>query len=440
MRFKTIALLTIGLQLLVYTTSFSLTLDEALRRAIQHSPKILAQKYEMAASRKGYKAERGQLLPQINFEAQASRLSDPQSITPMSKPGSFPTFSRDIYQFNFGAIFPIYRGGRLHRRVKIAELITALQKGLKQQTTLDLFANVKNTFFLALYLKELVSAREKTLEALKKEEKDAKLRLKVGRIPPLDLMRIETQVKAEEAALVAAREALRRAKEALSVLMGEPPQSDFDVEGSLEVASFKPEEVDTERVLYCRPDIFAQRQAVKKAEEEVKLAFGEHLPNIDLFANYGRRAGSGFHHSEEVWEAGIRLKLNIFSGGTISAKVAQKRAKLLAEMERLRNLELYAKREITNALSLMAQAKEEVAHLDAARKTAKEAFRVESLKYRTGAGTVTDMLLAQAAWAQAEADYLEALYKLASAFVEYQRATTTIARGWIKLPCEEKNE
>ena len=424
-------------QLVIFPSlGFSLTLNEAIKKAIQQNPEILARTHEVLASQKGYRAEKGQLFPQINFSTQASRLSEPQSIVPEKS----PYFSKDRYMFNFEMVIPVYEGGRLRKRVKIAELEVALREGLKKQTALDLIANVKNTFFLALYLKELVSARERTLEALKKEERDARLRLKVGRIPPLDLMRIETQVKAEEATLVAAKEALRRAKEALSVLMGEPPKSDFNVEGSLEVASFKPEEVDTDRVLSCRPDIFAQRKAVEKAKEEVKLAFGEHLPNIDIFTNYGRRAGSGFHHSEEVWEAGIRLKLNIFSGGTISARVAEKKAKLLAEREHLRALELSAKNEIANALSLISQAKEELAHLDAARKTAKEAFRVESLKYRTGAGTVTDMLLAQAAWAQAEADYLGALYRLASAFVEYQRATAQIARGWIKLPCEDGND
>ena len=437
MGFRILVVLAVVTQLAAsFSTGFSLTLSEAIKKAIQHNPKILAQEHEVLASQKGYKAEKGRLLPQVNLSAQASRLSHPQSIVPERS----PHFSRDRYRFDFEAVIPVYEGGRLRKRVRIAELEVSLRKGLEKQTALDLIANVKNTFLLALYLKKLVSARERTLEALKREEREARLRFKVGRIPPLDLMRIETQVRAEEAALTAAKEALRRAKEALSVLMGDPPRSDFDLVGSLEVGSFKLKEVSAESALSCRPDIFVQKKAVEKAEEEVRLAFGEHLPNIDIFANYGRRAGSGFHHSEEIWEAGVRLRLNIFSGGTISAKVSQKRARLLAERERLRALELSARREITSALSLISQAREEVSHLDAARKTAKEAFRVESLKYRTGAGTVTDMLLAQAAWAQAEADYLEALYRLASAFVEYQRATAQIARGWIKLPCEEGDD
>ncbi|MBA2848465.1 TolC family protein [Thermosulfuriphilus ammonigenes] len=412
-----------------------LTLDKALREALKRNPEILARKYEVAASKERYRAERGKLFPQVNFIAQASRLSDAQAVVPIKGPGPFPAFSRDRYFFNLETLLPIYEGGRLRRRAKIAELAIAFKEGLSRQTALDLLANVKDTFYLALYLEALVSAREKTLAALKDQEKEAELRLKVGRIPPLDLMRIRTQVRAEEAALSAAKEALRRAKEALSVLLGEPPRSDFRVAGTLEIKKLKLQKIDIEEALSCRPDIFAQRQAVRQAQEEIKLASGEHLPSLDLFADYGRRAGSGLNDSEEVWEAGVRLRLNIFSGGTISARVAEARSRALAERERLRLLELSARREIADALSLIAQAEEEVAHFEAARATAKEAFRVESLKYRTGAGTVTDMLLAQAAWAQAEADYLGARYRLAKAYVAYERATTLIARGWLKLEC-----
>lgn len=412
----------------------ALTLEEALREALAKNPEILARGHEVRAAGSAVRAERGKLLPQINFMAQASRLSDPQPVVSIKGPGKFPAFSRDIYLSEVDLVLPLYAGGRLRKRVRIAEIERALRESLKDQTALDLLANVKDTFYLGLYLRELVSAREKTLSALRREEKEAELRLKVGRIPPLDLLRIRTQVRAEEAALAAAREGLRRAKEALSVLLGRPPESDFELEGSI-LRVQKPKEVSPDLALSCRPDILAQREAVRKAEELAALAFREHFPELDLYSSYGRKAGSGFNHSEEVWEAGVRLRLNLFSGGTISARVAEARSRALAERERLRLLELSARREIADALSLIAQAEEEVAHLEAARATAREAFRVESVRYRTGAGTVTDMLLAQAAWARAEADYLGARYRLAKAYVAYERATTLLARGWLKLRC-----
>jgi len=112
---------------------------------------------------------------------------------------------------------------------------------------------------------------------------------------------------------------------------------------------------------------------------------------------------------------------------------------LLAEEEKKRAVVLNAQREVAEALSRLSEAQAQLVSLKEARAKAKEAFRVESLRYRSGAGTVTDMLLAQAAWLEAEAAYLEALYRLVQAQIAYQRATATIARGYLKLSCEEMN-
>jgi len=415
-----------------------LTLEAAIERALRNNPEMLARGHEVSAARSARRAEQGALLPQVDLLARASRFSDPQAVTPIKGPSRFPSFSRDLYLFEVNLVLPLYEGGRIRRRVRMAELETALRESLKRQTALDLIANVKETYFLALYLKALVEAREKTLEALKRVAGEARLKLSLGRIAPLDLMRIETRVKAQEAALARARESLRRAKEALAVLMGERPRSDFELAGRLEERIVEPGSPNWRRVLACRPDLVAQRQAVARAEEAVRLAFREHFPALELFSSYGRRAGSGFHDSEEIWEAGLQLRLNLYSGGVISARVAEARARWLAEREKLRALELSVRKEISAALSRLSETREERRHLEAARKAAREAFRVESLRYRTGAGTVTDMLLSQAAWLTTEAEYLSAVFRYAEALVAYEQATAEIARGFLKLPCEEK--
>jgi outer membrane protein len=55
-----------------------------------------------------------------------------------------------------------------------------------------------------------------------------------------------------------------------------------------------------------------------------------------------------------------------------------------------------------------------------------ESDRIEELKYKTGAGTVTDTLLAQSAKSLADANYYQALYDYNSAIVDFKKATGTI--------------
>jgi outer membrane protein TolC len=58
--------------------------------------------------------------------------------------------------------------------------------------------------------------------------------------------------------------------------------------------------------------------------------------------------------------------------------------------------------------------------------TARETWRIEELKYRKGAGSVTDSLLAQAGWFQADARRLAAIYDFHVAKTEYRFAAGLI--------------
>ncbi len=409
-----------------------LTLKEAIKNALLNNPSILSKRALIKAAEKEKRAQWGKHLPHVNIIGQASKTRYPTAITPISGIGHFPHFSKDSYLYNIDLEFPIYEGGKISKRVKIAEIDISIKDSLEKQTAHDLIANIKDTFYLALYLKSLIKAQQDAINALKKEYKDASLRLKVQKIAPLDLLRIKSQLKAEEAALSNSKEYLKRTKQAIYVLMGNSPSDNFLICGKFPKDIFIPKaDSDIKKFLDYRPDIEAAKRDVDKALEKVSLAWRENLPSIDLFSSYGRKAGAGLHHDEDLWEIGLRLNLNIYSGGTISAEVDKAKAELRAAKENLRQQELTAKQQIKAAISKLISTKDEVEHYKIARDTAKEAFRVESLKYRTGAGTVTDMLISQSTWLKAEADYLFAVYRHQKAKIEYEYSTGTIGIGWL---------
>ena len=431
--------LLIGILLFVPSLSFSLTLEEAVSRALKNNPGLMSERNLSTSLKYAVKAEKGKLLPRIDFIAQAKRLSDPQPVVSIAGPGKFPKFSKNLYLYQFNAVLPLYEGGRIRKSIQIASLAKEAQANMEKLTALNLIAEVKKTYFFILYAKSLIKAYEKTVEALKKAKKDAELRLSLGKIPPLDLMRIDAQLEGEKAYLASAKEAYSRAVEALLILMGEKPDKKLSVNGYLKYAPYTLPS-DYEHLLLCRPDINAQEIAVEKAEKKVELAFREHFPSVEVFSSYGKRAGAGLNYRREVWEAGIQLKINLYSGGVISSKVSQEKALLLHEKEKLRELKLKAEKEVLDAISRIKEAEERVKFFKASKLAAKEAFRIENLKYKTGAGTITDMLVAQAEWFRAESSYVQALYELTCARIDYEYATATIGRGFIKLSCGEADE
>ena len=408
-------------------TDAPLTLDAAIKTGLRESPLVGSGNFEVDASVQGRRAALGQLLPHVNSYAGYRRDSDPSVVVPIKEfGGTPPVFSRDHYSYGLLMKIPLFEGGRNWSRLAAAEISEAISRESLHVTRQELVAGITNLFNRILYLEKFTESQHKTLDALKKAEADARVRLKVGRIAPVDLMRIETQVAQQEQALVSAEEETVRSRQLLAKIIGREPSWQPQVSGRLVRPEQDTLEISVSPDLSLRPDIRKAMHQVKLAETEVRQAAGYHLPDVDLVGDYGRRAGSGFDGDEEVWQGGVEVSFNIFSGGSIEAGVRQARARLLAVKEQLRHSRLTAMTQIDNALSDLRETKKRYLVAMTSLSTAKETWRIEELKYRTGAGTVTDSLLAQSAWFQAEAATLGALYQYHAARVGYLLALGTI--------------
>ncbi len=415
-----------------------LTLDEAIRTALANSPKIKENQAVVRGAVFGKKAVRAGLFPQVNGYTSYDRFSDPVSVVPiqgLNQPP--PLFSRDQYQAGLSFRVPLYEGGRLRGGIRAAVKDEGIARAGLAYSRKTLIAAVTDTFNSILYLKSLRRAQEKTLAAIGETRKETVLRLKLGRIAPLDLMEIDTQVASERLDLVRTREALKRAGQQLCLLLGWSPATAVEARGSLKkndngegalVASLTgPEGRGRIKALIGkRPDIIQAGKRVGKADELLKIAKGLRLPSVDLVGDYGRHAGSGLDGAEGRWSAGIHVSMNIFSSGLISAEVARARAKLDAAVLALHGLRLKAESQVYAALSSLREAGARIELAGKARMTAAEAYKIETLRYRKGTGTVTDLLKAQAAWWLAKAKYIRALFDRQQAVTALRLATAVI--------------
>lgn len=428
--FLLLILLPIGVQA---AESHPVSLHKAIAVALQDSPFIKARSSEVKGAVEGENASKKQLLPRLDAYAGYQRTSDPVVVVPIKGFNSAPpAFSRDHYQTGLTFSFPLYEGGRRWTRITTSELIKTIAGHELTFSRQETIANVTNTFNQVLSLKELEAAQQQVLAALNKVRKDTQKRLELGRAAPVELMKIVTQVAQEEQDLIHTREATIRSRQALAALLGKNPARLPAVEGKLSTTApilAETTEAHLEAIIKKRPDIQKSLQEVKLATANIKLQQGYNLPDIDLLVDYGRRAGSGFNDNEEVWTAGIKLNLNVFNGGGTSARIRQAKADLTAAKENLRQQKLTAMTEIQQARSRIREADNRIKMAIKAIRSAKEVYRIERLKYRTGAGTITDNLLAQAAWFQTEALKAGAVYELEKAVVDYRLATGIIEEG-----------
>jgi len=422
------------------------TLSEATEIALTKAPDVLSRLAQLEGVKSETKMAKGSLYPQLNAYANFSRLSDPVAVVPIKGFGRNPPyFSRDLFKAGINFYMPIYQGGKLRADLKKAQFKEKAETYSLNAYKEVLAAQVANTFYAVIYLKSLLKAKQVTFKALEAQKENAEAAYNVGKIAKLDLMEIETQLASQHQEIVSTREAITRTRQQFALLLGLTPPYDFVLQGSLgpevnkhlDTLVVKPDDLKKEVILAeiidRRSDIIAAQNQLVSAKQGVRAAKALHMPSLALVGDYGRHAGSGLEGNEEVWSFGVNLNFNIFSGGTISAKISQAEARVLAAEQQLKQLKAQAASQILAALSSLEEAEARIYLAESVQHTAEEAFRIERLKYEKGAGTISDVLKAQASWDSAKASLVKALFDKLKAITDLRLYTGTILDDYPKI-------
>jgi outer membrane protein TolC len=403
----------------------TLTLNECIDIALKQSPLIKSSNLDIEVSREALNISKGSLFPRLDLSASYFKENQDIPYIPAQSPKIQPKFSDQVYSWNLNLRMPIYEGGRLAGQVNISEIEKVIQSSRNEFTIQDLIANVTNTFNKILQLKKVKDANIKSVEALERQKKNVELLVKAERAAEVELLRVDVQLASEMQNLIKTDEAISRLMNTLALFMGVDVRDIRDVTGSLRAKEkIVVENVDV--LLTSRPDIVALSKKVEQSKIRIDVVSSKRYPSVSLIGNYGNRAGAGFNQREEVWEAGVIASINLFDAGIISAEVRREKALYQKAEEELRYAKLKARVEVDNALSLLREAEQKLTVAEKAVAQSEETLRIEELKYRAGAGTITDVLLSESAMSLANANYYQTLYDYNSAITELKKATGTI--------------
>ena len=119
--------------------------------------------------------------------------------------------------------------------------------------------------------------------------------------------------------------------------------------------------------------------------------------------------GHGFEFADDFKDFPIG-RHPLFDGGLISSEIRRERTELEKVKDEERAMRLSIMREVKDARLSIANAVDRIDTAKAAVESAREAVRIELLKYDTGAGTNTNVVDAQTALLRAETDSHQAVY------------------------------
>jgi outer membrane protein, heavy metal efflux system len=378
-----------------------LTLDDAIRMAIDRNPMLAAAKNEIQAIEGDKIAASKRLNPVFNLQF--------EDLPIRAHPGSL----LNVQEITSRVDYEIERGGRRKLRTEAASRALAAQKCVYENQIRLMRLDVERAFYQTILAKSNLEASKSVLDRAERTLSLNRVRYKEGDLSALDLNRIEVEKLKLQDDVFQAELALRNAKSSLLALLNAPDLSqDVDVIGALSVdyenpePGLPPQAPLSELIalaLKQRPDIAARSEEQKLADTESRLQRAIRSTNITVGGGYKRNL------DENAVVFGVTIPLKLFNrneGEIVRADAEKLRAgNLLSVVQKDVRLDV---QKAHNAVEVNHRRVEYIRTRQL--KKAEEVSRVTLESYSLGGATLIDYLDAQRTYRDALRIYNQALF------------------------------
>ncbi len=417
-------ILTVGVLLLggLLQTTFSqqttqngattLSVADAINRAVTNQPLIQQAEATVAAARAGIGEAQSSYFPSVSGSASYTRIGPDQTIT-LPGLGSFSLAPADNYGFQLGLNQLIFAAGSRGVRVELARAgVNAAQIGV-QQVKMSLAYQTVQTFYSVLFLEQEKSVLDDQLYDLNQHLDLIRKKADTGSATKYDVLSTEVRVAQLQSQRTASDNQYNKSLIALKQLLGLDPEANITLKGQFTPGSV-PKNVSSlvNEAMQNRPDVKQAAEGETSAELARRLAGLGGLPTLSAHAAFGFKNGflPDSNSLTANWSAGVQLNVPIFNGLVNARKIDEAQAKLEAARQGL----------TATKQKVATNVREAVEDIDASRKQseaslvqlnqAQEMVNVAKVRYDVGVITNVEYLDAQTSLAQAKLEHLRDVY------------------------------
>lgn len=400
-----------------------LALNDSICIALERNRDIHLTREALIQAEADITQARSAMLPFLGAQASYIRLDEEIAFT--LGPISATYIDRDIYKAGVVVRQPIFMGGRLNAGRKAAEHSRDARAQEKRSVEEEIVFQVSRAYHTAQVAEAFYKVAEESVRLLETHEHEVAILVREGANPELDLLRTQTELANAQKELNTAQNALDLTLSALKNLLvvdleepvsltehlHRPPRPQGDL------SSF------TQLAVSQRPELSSLKAQVEAAEQGLKAARGEYLPEIALEGSYGYMQGD-FRDLEggDHWTLGVGAQVPLWNWGKTSARVRKARSKLEQARIQLEKVQDQIRLQVRQTFLDLGKAEKNIAAADSGLDTAREAYRLATASYKAGAATNTDVLDARTALSRAEANHAQALFENNVALAALKRA------------------
>lgn len=398
--------------------ALSLTLDDAVARAVAASNRILEARARGDAASAAADTRHAAALPQVSAQAGYTRTNHVRPFGVPFTPGTFVVIYPDIpdnYRTRLDVQWPLYTGGRLDALQSAARQESSAAASDADSVTTDVRLDTARAFWNLVVARETLRVVTESLQRMTAHVRDVANQLEAGISPPNELMTARAQEARQRMLSIQARSAQDVAEADLARLVGADPGTPLEPLARLEPPSVEASaDALTRQALERRPDRKALADRVAAAELRTQAAEAGRKPTVAVaggidYANPNPRIFPRAGVWQDSWDASVNVSYPLFDGGRAKAEVAEMSAAARAAQARLAEFDSAVALEIRQRLSEIESSRAAVDAADAGIEAATEARRVVGDRFAAGVATSTDVVDAQVAILQAQLDRTQAV-------------------------------
>ncbi len=411
----------------------TLTLDQANQIALERNLSVVQAQSNVNAAQAGVLAAYGTYLPSLSASGGWNRQQTDQaggvkiiSGQPFVLPATSTT--TNYFSSSLALSYDLFDGFARGARVNQAVSNSVSAENTASRTRQSIVFQTQSAYLTVLRNEQLVSVNEENLKRDQRQLERIVESSKVGALAAADVYRQQSAVSADEFQLITAQNNFDKSKADLLALIGEDVSQEYTIADpsispdvdTTEMAGVMQQYADfnslSKQALAIRPDYLGAQQNLDAAESGVTIAKSSYMPSIS--------AGAGYNIGNEEFNRimdnktlswGINIRWTLFDGFqtnmAIQSAVAQKRN---AEIS-LAQAQLAVNVDVKKALLDLDASRKQYESAQKGLVSATEDRKIAEEKYNLGAGTLLDLLTANANLVQAEYNKVNAVYNYITA-------------------------
>jgi outer membrane protein len=401
----------------------ALTLDNAIRIALEQSQDIAQVRLEVEKADARVDEAIGTALPAFDFSGRYTRaLKKPVFFLPdFNNLGSGRTIPIEIgsdhaVEMTISARQTLFNSAVI-TGIGAASIYLDAAREMYRAKKLETIANVRKAFYGVLLAGEVAGMMQENLKNAEDNLKNVRLLKQQGLVSEYDELRATVGVENLRPMVIQAENNHSLAMDALCVTMGVGSSDMYTIEGDL---AFSPVNRDLtgsamEMALERNSSLKALRRQVDVNKAFVNIERSNYLPTLAAFGNYQYQVAKNdlnisardFVGSSVV---GLQLSVNIFEGLQTNSRVDRAKVDVRKSEAQVASVENNLRTAVRSVILQLEQSHKRIEAQERTVEQAERGYKIASTRFVSGSGTQLEVNDAQLALTQARVNRMQAIY------------------------------